>query len=548
VASITVSLDPADRFTPIQRRLVDDLPAHVKGPAQWLTQPGRAPGYYATSESNKLEPVEFINNEWYLLAYSRNSFGTRTGLILERGHWDLRYWHLTDPQHPDYANPARTASRTRYHYDPSGFMSDSSGSSTASAHSAVSIQSIHDPNSPAVPNPTPSLSTAAASFGPTAPPNLAPIRPPSPVDITMSVNATTTTGTTPSNGMKGVAPAIFNGDRSKSDSFWNKFRRYRLLNRKNESVSIPFYRVLTVLSYIRGPLVEDWVNAQAGLLERRVDTTQTPHVAETDEILWDEFEAAFQSAWKDTAKMQSAYDQLMKLQMKELEIDTYNTTFEQLASAAEWEPDAKGTIARYRAGLRENVHRRVVNRENLPTTMAQWKDATRKEVGRIKELQSAGLIGPRRNQPRDQHAYQTGSQRASHSSSNNQHVPMDVDSTNITIPFRKLTDEERTKYRAEGRCFRCRTQGHMARNCPKNNNANVPNRPNSNARESTTTPPVPTVATTTATPAISAPPPVPPKISLTQQIRALEEKMTEEERGNYLDARDMGEDFCSAGY
>jgi hypothetical protein len=548
VASITVSLDPADRFTPIQRRLVDDLPAHVKGPAQWLTQPGRAPGYYATSDSNKLEPVEFINNEWYLLAYSRNTFGTRTGLILERGHWDLGYWHLTDPQHPDYANPACTASRTGYRYDPSGFTSDSSGSSTASAHSAVSIQSIHDPNSPAVPNPTPSLSTAAASFGPTVPPNLAPIRPPSPADVTMSVNATTTTGVTPSNGMKGVVPAIFNGDRSKSDSFWNEFRRYRLLNRKNESVSIPFYRVLTVLSYIRGPIVEDWVNAQAGLLERRVDTTQTPHVAETDEILWDEFEAAFQSAWKDTAKTQSAYDQLMKLQMKDLEVDTYNATFERLAAAAEWEPDAKGTIARYRAGLRENVHRRIVNRENLPTTMDEWKIAARKEVSRIKELQSAGLIGPRQNQPRDQHAYQTGNQRASHSSSNNQHVPMDVDSANITLPFRKLTDEERIKYRAEGRCFRCRTQGHMARNCPKNNNSNVPNRSNSNARESTTTPPASTVATTTATPAISTPPPVPPKPSLAQQIRALEEKMTEEERGNYLDARNMGEDFCSAGY
>jgi hypothetical protein len=111
---------------------------------------------------------------------------------------------------------------------------------------------------------------------------------------------------------------------------------------KNESISIPFYRVLTALSYIRGPIVEDWVNAQAGLLERRVDTTQTPHVAETDEILWDEFEAAFQSAWKDTAKTQSAYDQLMKLQMKDLEIDTYNATFERLAAAAEWEPDAKG--------------------------------------------------------------------------------------------------------------------------------------------------------------------------------------------------------------
>jgi hypothetical protein len=119
------------------------------------------------------------------------------------------------------------------------------------------------------------------------------------------------------------------------------------LNRKNESISIPFYRVLTTLSYIRGPIVEDWVNSQAGLLECRVDTSQTPHVAETDEILWDEFETSFQSTWKDTAKTQSAYDQLMQLQMKDLEIDTYNATFERLAATAEWEPNAKGTITRY---------------------------------------------------------------------------------------------------------------------------------------------------------------------------------------------------------
>jgi hypothetical protein len=240
-------------------------------------------------------------------------------------------------------------------------MSDSSGSSTASAHSAVSIQSIHDPSSPAVPNPTPSISTVTASFGPTAPPNITPIRPPSPVDVTMSVNATTTTGTTPSNGMKGVAPAIFNSDRSKSDSFWNEFRRYRLLNRKNESVSIPFYRVLTVLSYIRGPIVEDWVNSQAGLLERRVDTTQTPHVAEQTKSSGTNSKPCSNRLGRTPLKHKAHMINLMKLQMKELEIDTYNTTFERLASAAEWEPDVKGTIARYRAGLRENVHCRIVN-------------------------------------------------------------------------------------------------------------------------------------------------------------------------------------------
>jgi hypothetical protein len=123
---------------------------------------------------------------------------------------------------------------------------------------------------------------------------------------------------------------------------------------------------------------------------------------------------------------------------------------------------------------------------------------------------------------------------------------MDVDAANATLPFKKLTDEERTQYRAKGRCFRCRTQGHMARNCPKN--SNLFNRTNANIRESTN----PTVATTSTTPvppvpAIPVAPPVPPKLSFTQQIRALKNCMTEEERGAYLDARNMGEDFCSAG-
>jgi hypothetical protein len=53
-----------------------------------------------------------------------------------------------------------------------------------------------------------------------------------------------------------------------------------------------------------------------------------PHVTEADKVLWTEIEAVFQSAWKDPAKMQSVYNQLMKLQMKELNIDTYNTMFE----------------------------------------------------------------------------------------------------------------------------------------------------------------------------------------------------------------------------
>jgi hypothetical protein len=53
---------------------------------------------------------------------------------------------------------------------------------------------------------------------------------------------------------------------------------------------------------------------------------------------------------------------------------------------------------------------------------------------------------------------------------------------------------------------------------------------------------------TTPMPTPSAPPPIPPKLSFAQQIHTLEEKMTEEEQGTYLNTCDMGEDFCSAEY
>jgi hypothetical protein len=257
--------------------------------------------------------------------------------------------------------------------------------------------------------------------------------------------------------------------------------------------------------------------------------------------------------WQDTAKTQSAYEKLIKLTMQGYNVDMYNATFARLASTAEWEPDAKGTVDCYCQGLRANVHRKILEREKWPTTMDEWMEAARKEVNRAKEIENAGLNRFHSNQmSRDPNTYQTG-QRSNTAprTNNNQHVPMDVDTANTMLPFKKLTDEEHAQYRAEGWCFRCCTQEHMACNCPKNTNSF--NRTNANARKTTNA----TVATTSTTPVPSTPtpappapvaPPVPPKLTFAQQICALKEHMTEEERGNYLDVRNMGEDFCAAGY
>jgi hypothetical protein len=149
--------------------------------------------------------------------------------IAQDNIFSLGYWDITDPQHPEYKTLSCTPSHTRFGYDPSG-LSSSSGFSTVSAHTAQSVSSIHNPNSPVVQTPPLSIDAAAILFSSKAPPDNTPIQPPSPPDVNMSVNATTTTGTAPSNGLKGIVPAVFIRDCLHLDTFWNKFHQYHLLN------------------------------------------------------------------------------------------------------------------------------------------------------------------------------------------------------------------------------------------------------------------------------------------------------------------------------
>jgi hypothetical protein len=118
---------------------------------------------------------------------------------------------------------------------------------------------------------------------------------------------------------------------------------------------------------------------------------------------------------------------------------------------------------------------------------------------------------------------------------------MDVDAANVT-QFQKLTPEEHAQLAKEGRCFRCCLQGHMACNCPKNTN-------NTNPTIHTNETPAPTKTSTPATVQTtqpSAPNSSTIKLTCAQQIRALKEAMADEERSEYLDTRNMGQDFWSA--
>lgn len=134
----------------------------------------------------------------------------------------------------------------------------------------------------AIPTQTPTIDTIVASIDATV--SLAGTLPLNPPD--MSTSATTVIPNPPTNGIKGITPAIFDGKRNCAKNFLNEFCQFKLLNRKNKSFSILFYHVLTALSYICGPLVKDWVNAQDKHLEKLVDPSGATPIAKMDEVLW----------------------------------------------------------------------------------------------------------------------------------------------------------------------------------------------------------------------------------------------------------------------
>jgi hypothetical protein len=114
VASIEVLFPSDTTLTSVTRQNTDNLPAHVKGIAEWKTV-GPYTGYYIPgnlTRNNKPIPIEFINNSWFSLVFieSEQSFFTcKTQSITRENTYRLGFWRITDPEHPEYTAQAPIA-------------------------------------------------------------------------------------------------------------------------------------------------------------------------------------------------------------------------------------------------------------------------------------------------------------------------------------------------------------------------------------------------------------------------------------------------------
>jgi hypothetical protein len=189
-------------------------------------------------------------------------------------------------------------------------------------------------------------------------------------------------------------------------------------------------------------------------------------INQNDEVLWNELITAFDSNFADTTKEQKAYNVLQQLRMADGALDTYISIFKQLAKKAGYEFNEKGTLNLFANGLTQSLYDAIMSRDNTPTTFNEWVAAAQKETQKY-----ADKIAMRPPRGRTQGPFYRTSQKhhrqqqQSHIHPNDRTVPMDVDPPSFSVN-KAYTEEQKNKHRAEGRCFNCDRQGHMARECP----------------------------------------------------------------------------------
>jgi hypothetical protein len=125
----------------------------------------------------------------------------------------------------------------------------------------------------------------------------------------------------------GSPPNVFDGTRDKVDSFLQAFGLYRAINRRHITMREPYNHIMMMLSYMKGPKIDDWVHKKATLLETAVsNSTANPN----DEHVWNTFIEEFTEVFTDTTRREQVMLDLINIQMKGEDLDTYISTFHHL--------------------------------------------------------------------------------------------------------------------------------------------------------------------------------------------------------------------------
>ncbi len=218
-----------------------------------------------------------------------------------------------------------------------------------------------------------------------------------------------------------------------------------------EQLTIPYQRSMTFLSYIRGPLVNDWVEEQAQWLIDQV-TGGVPHA---EENLWATIKTRFHQAYTDTAEKQKAQHNIRDLKMKGNDLDGFIAQFATTAKKAGYNLNSEATLDVFQRALPFKLVANCVKFDHLVT----WNDWTRLAQTHQQEY----IFLKERVRGNDHRGGATKPQWRNVLNNRNPNA-MDIGHTRAWATF---TDEEKRQRIQSRLCFQCNQKGHIARFCPQ---------------------------------------------------------------------------------
>ena len=261
--------------------------------------------------------------------------------------------------------------------------------------------------------------------------------------------------------LSGQQPTIFEGDRRKLEAFMQEWNIYHGINRYTPQMINPFSQILMFLSFIKGEKVQEWTQAQ---LRWAVDYVAQAPGNDNHEYLWDTIADAFYRAFTNITREVDAQTNIKTLKMKgDHGLDDYISTFERLARLGGYNLADKAVIDMFVDGLPPSLAINVAKFNN-PQSFSDWKRGAVEHHTTYMWIKSRfrnkGKTETRLTQDQWKKAFTKKGDDAMDTTPGR----VKARAANTRPP---LTDDEREKLRKEGRCFRCRKQGHLSRYCPE---------------------------------------------------------------------------------
>ena len=181
-------------------------------------------------------------------------------------------------------------------------------------------------------------------------------------------------------------------------------------------------------------------------------------VLPTQEHLWNTLIGRFRRAFTDTAEKPKAQQELANLRMKGEDLDGYVSKFQNLARKAGFGLDEEGTLIMFQKGLPPDLMKNCVKFCH-PEDWDEWTRAANLQH------QEYIMLRARVNKTGETKGGATRQQWKEALKQARHPDAMDIGRTRARAA---LTNEEKQKLQAKGRCFKCQKQGHISHFCPQN--------------------------------------------------------------------------------